>query len=97
MAKTTSSTTTSEKPSSSDARTTKDSDREQRDRAREVYQEVIDRSPVQDAAAIWKNVHDHWLPTLRSSEGFDLTPTTIIAEHPDIKKNSVLVPTLRRR
>lgn len=65
-------------------------DRQQRDRAREIYQKVIDGSPVQDAATIWKDVRDHWLPPYEA-EGYDLTPSAIIAENPNIKKNSVVV------
>jgi len=64
------------------------SDREQRDRAREIYQGVIDQSPVAEAKSIWKDVRDHWLPSYEA-EGYDLTPTAIIAENPNIKKGSV--------
>ena len=68
----------------------KGSDREQRDRARGIYQKVIERSPVQDAEAIWQDVRNHWLPPYEQ-EGFELTPTAILSEYPDIKPNSVLV------
>lgn len=36
------------------------SDREQRISARSVYEQVIDRSPVQGAAEVWKGVRDRW-------------------------------------
>lgn len=66
------------------------SDREQRDRAREVYESVIEQSSVPQAQAIWQDVHNHWgAPT--DKVGFALTPTAIIAENPNIKKNSVVV------
>ena len=64
------------------------SDRDHRDRARALYQRVIDESPVEEARAIWKDIRDHWLPPYEQ-EGYDLTPTAIIAEHPNIKKNTV--------
>ena len=63
-------------------------DREQRDRARGVYEKVIERSPVKDAQAIWKDVRDYWLPPYEQ-KGFDLTPTALISENPNIKHNSV--------
>jgi len=68
----------------------KGSDREQRDRAREIYQSVIDQSPLKEAGAIWQDVRDHWLPPYEA-EGYDLTPSALVAEHPDIKPNSVVV------
>jgi hypothetical protein len=64
------------------------SDRQQRDRAREVYESVIGQSSVPQAQAIWQDVRDHWgAPT--GEQGYDLTPTAIISENPNIKKNSV--------
>ena len=65
-------------------------DRQQRDRARSVYERVINESPVQNAEAVWKNVRDYWgAPT--TQQGYALTSNAIIAEFPNIKKNSVLV------
>jgi hypothetical protein len=64
------------------------SDREQRDRARSVYQSIIDQSTVKDAPAIWQNVRDHWEPPT-GEKGYDLTPTALIRENPNIKHNSV--------
>lgn len=68
----------------------KGSDREQRDRAREIYEGVINESPVKEARAIWQDIRDHWLPPYEA-QGYDLTPAALVAEHPDIKKNSVVV------
>ena len=65
-------------------------DREQRDGARQVYESIIEQSSVKEAKAIWENVRDHWgAPT--GEKGYDLTPSAIVAEHPNIKKNSVVV------
>ena len=66
------------------------SDRQQRDRARSVYEEVIRKSPVQDAEAIWQDIRDHWQPPT-DQKGYALTPSALVAEHPDIKANSVVV------
>jgi len=68
----------------------KGSDREQRDRARAIYQDVIDKSPVQNAQAIWQDIRDHWQPPT-DQKGYALTPSALVAEHPDIKPNSVVV------
>jgi phage-related protein (TIGR01555 family) len=68
----------------------KGTDRQQRDRARDIYQSAIDASPIEEARSVWQDVRDHWLPPYEA-EGYELTPTAILAEHPDIKPNSVLV------
>jgi len=63
-------------------------DRQQRDRAREVYESVIAQSSVQNAEAIWQDVRSHWgAPS--DKVGYDLTPSAIVAEYPNVKKNSV--------
>jgi hypothetical protein len=66
------------------------SDREQRDRARQVYQSVIDQSSVKDAQAVWQDVRDYWEPPT-GAKGYDLTPSAIIRENPNVKHNSVKV------
>ena len=64
------------------------SDREQRDRAREVYESIINQSSIEEAQTIWQDVRNHWAaPT--DKPGYALTPSALIAEHPNIKKNSV--------
>ena len=66
------------------------SDREQRDRARQVYETFIRESSVKEAQAIWQNVRNTWAPPTEKP-GFALTPTAIIAENPNVKPNSVVV------
>ena len=64
------------------------SDRQQRDRAREVYESIIEQSSIKEAEAIWEDVRDYWgAPT--EEEGYDLTPSALIAENPNIKKGTV--------
>ena len=64
------------------------SDREQRDRAREVYESVIEQSSVPKAQAIWEDVRDYWgQPS--DEKGYDLTASAILQDHPNVKKNSV--------
>lgn len=63
-------------------------DRQQRDRSRKVYESIIEQSSVKDAQAIWKGVHDTWSPPEHQT-GYDLTPSAIIRENPNVKKNSV--------
>jgi phage-related protein (TIGR01555 family) len=65
------------------------SDREQRDRARKVYESVIEQSSVPQAQAIWKDVRDYW--GAPNEKGYALTPNAIIADNPNIKKRSVKV------
>jgi hypothetical protein len=43
-------------------------DREQRDRARDVYQAHIDESPVQGSQEIWQGVRDRWGPKLAETD-----------------------------
>jgi phage-related protein (TIGR01555 family) len=66
------------------------SDREQRDRARKVYESYINRSPVPNAKRVWKDVRNYWgAPSEKA--GYKLTPQSLISDHPNIKKNSVVV------
>ena len=65
-------------------------DREQRDRARSVYERIIKESPIQAGGAVWENIRNHWgAPT--EKPGYELTPSALISEHPNIKRNSVVV------
>ena len=65
-------------------------ERQQRDRSREVYESVIAESQVPGAKDIWKGVSDHW--SQRSSQaGYRLTSMSLQSEHPNIKRGEVNV------
>lgn len=49
----------------------KGTDREQRDRARGVYEQVIKQSKVSGSAAIWADVRDRWGTTSQKVKEFD--------------------------
>ena len=68
----------------------KGSDREQRDRARRVYESIIEQSSVEEAESVWQDVHNYWSAPADQA-GYALTPTAILAEHPNVKPNSVNV------
>jgi len=65
-------------------------ERQQRDRSREVYESVIAESQVPGAKDIWKGVSDHWSQRT-DTPGYRLTSMSLTSEHPNIKRGEVNV------
>lgn len=66
------------------------SDRSQRDSARQVFESVINQSPVKNGKAIWEGVRDRWSETLNALHSADAASLLHAHSDPSVQPEQVV-------